>query len=882
MMPCTQTFPIDSSRNTRFRCTDASASVQGEVYKARDVRLDRTVAIKVLPAHLSENVQLRQRFEQEARAVSSLNHPNICTLHDIGRAEGIDFMVMEYIEGETLAERIARGAIPLEEAIEIGLRVADALDKAHRNEIVHRDVKPGNIILTKSGPKLLDFGLAKRGVNASGESDASAVTEQKPLTEEGAILGTFQYMAPEQVEGLDTDARTDIFALGALLYEMLTGRKAFEGKSQASLISAILSSEPRPIAELRPMTPIRVGRIVRRCLAKDPDNRWQSARDIVLELSSLNDDIDAPPPIATASRVGERFLWALALLAAVSAGVLLRGSGVAETTRLSVSLPAGHQLMSGGGGFGLLASFDISPDGRNIVYAEGSELASQLYLRRVGDFEAVAIPGTEGATMPFFSPDGKWVVYRGRGLMKVALAGGVPAKILDSYIGRGASWGLDGTIVVGGSQLTRVSEDGGVPEPIVEAEPDSVFNWPQILPGNMEVLVTLARRDRDRVVVVSLETGAVRTVLEGYTSARYVSSGHLIVRDPGTENLLAVRFDLASLEADGAPVLVVENVYASPRSGIAQFAVSDTGTLVYAPAGQGGHALVWVDREGRASEAWESERGHHTHPRVSPDGQRLAVDYVTDGYRDIWVYDLSRGSRTRLTSVGSGGPGNRLPGWMPDGKRVSFFFASPDGASGLYTRAADGGDEAEMILAGSGLFPLYWSPDGSTLLFLQQQASGGVDVLTLSDGADPVPFLSSPFNELAPSFSPDGRYVAYGSDESSRREVYVQPCPAGGQKWTISTDGGHEPLWSQDGHELFYRNGHRMMVVDVRLSPAFEAGRPRLLFEEAYATDASHQAYDIAPDGQRFLMIQDNDAERTQLNVVINWFEELKTNVASP
>ena len=371
------------------------AGGMGEVYKARDVRLDRTVAIKVLPAHLSENVQLRQRFEQEARAVSSLNHPNICTLHDIGRAQGIDFMVMEYIEGETLAERIARGAIPLEEAIEIGLRVADAIDKAHRNEIVHRDVKPGNIILTKSGPKLLDFGLAKRGVNASGESDASAVTEQKPLTEEGAILGTFQYMAPEQVEGLDTDARTDIFALGALLYEMLTGRKAFEGKSQASLISAILSSEPRPIAELRPMTPIRVGRIVRRCLAKDPDNRWQSARDIVLELSSLNDDIDAPPPIATASRVGERFLWALALLAAVSAGVLLRGSGVAETTRLSVSLPAGHQLMSGGGGFGLLASFDISPDGRNIVYAEGSELASQLYLRRVGDFEAVAIPGTK-------------------------------------------------------------------------------------------------------------------------------------------------------------------------------------------------------------------------------------------------------------------------------------------------------------------------------------------------------------------------------------------------------------------------------------------------------------------------------------------------------
>ena len=536
--------------------------------------------------------------------------------------------------------------------------------------------------------------------------------------------------------------------------------------------------------------------------------------------------------------------------------------------------------MSGDRSLGTLASFDISPDGRNIVYAEGSNLASQLYLRRVGDFEAVAIPGTDGGTMPFFSPDGHRVGYfaRRRGFRKVAVAGGVPTKISDGF-GLGGSWASDGTIVIGGPQLSRVSENGGVPEPIGTTEPDGVFSWPQVLPGSKEVLVTLARRGQDRVVVVSLETGEVRTVLEGYTSARYVSSGHLIVRDSGTENLLAVSFDLAHLEVRGAPVPSVENVYASPRSGIAQFAVSETGTLVYAPAGQGGNALVWVDREGHASEAWESEKGAYSHPRVSPDGQRLAVDHFANGYRDIWVYELGRGSRTRLTASGQR---NRLPGWMPDGTRVSFF-SSQDGTSGLYTRVADGSADAESILRGSeGLFPLSWSPDGRTLLFLEIQTQGDYDILTLSDGSDPIRFLSSPSNEVAPIFSPDGRYIAYVADDSGRREVYVRPYPAGDQKWTISIDGGQEPVWSRDGRELFYRNGVKMMVVDVRLGSSFDAERPRLLFEASYPTDSSHPAYDVAPDGQRFLMIHDNSAQRTQLNVVINWFEELKANVASP
>ena len=525
------------------------AGGMGEVYRARDTRLDRTVAVKVLPQHLSENAELRRRFEQEARAVSSLNHPNICTLYDIGRENGVDFMVMEYIEGETLADRLQKGALPLDEALACAVAIGDALDKAHRQRIVHRDLKPGNVMLIKSGPKLLDFGLAKLQPKSVQDADLSAVTEQKPLTEKGAILGTFQYMAPEQLEGGDTDSRTDIFAFGALLYEIVTGHKAFAGKSQASLISAIMSSEPRPISELRPATPKSIDRIVRRCLAKDPDDRWQSARDVVLELSSIGDEDETKETSVPTPRIRERLAWtALVLAAAVIAGVWVKTAGVSdvEATRVVIPLPPGDQLLGGSTVAGMLPPFDISPDGRTIVFASESGGDSQLYLRRLDEFEATPIPGTERARAPFFSPDGQWVGFIADGeLRKTSIKGGATIKICDLPLFVFPSWSRDGTIVFGGARLSRVPDSGGELEPFAHADTESRFERPQVLPDGRDVLVTIRGQEgRRRIAVVSIQSGEIRTLLEGYSGARYVSTGHIVLRDPETDMLSAVLFDL--------------------------------------------------------------------------------------------------------------------------------------------------------------------------------------------------------------------------------------------------------------------------------------------------------------------------------------------------
>ena len=858
------------------------AGGMGEVYRARDTRLDRTVAVKVLPQHLSENTELRQRFEQEARAVSSLNHPNICTLHDIGCENGVDFMVMEYIEGETLSDRLRKGPLPLDEALRTACAVGDALDKAHRKGITHRDVKPGNVMLTQSGPKLLDFGLAKFQSRPGREPDLSAVTEQKPLTEKGAILGTFQYMAPEQLEGGDTDARTDIFAFGVLLYEMVTGHKAFSGNSQASLISAIMSSEPRPISELRPATPKSIDRIVRRCLAKDPEDRWQSARDVVLELASIEEDGDAAEAVRPTPSTRERLAWAvLALGAAAIAGIWAstNTSSQVEVTRLVLPLLPGDQLLGDSVALGSSSSVDISPDGRVITYAARGGDDSHLYLRRLDTFEAVQVPGTEGARAPFFSPDGQWVGFRAQSqVRKAAVEGAATIKIMDLPVGffTGASWANDGTIVFAGPILTRVSDGGGDrPTPIAA---EGVFVAPQILPGGQNVLVNVTG-PTERVVVVSMESGSVRTLLEGYGGAKYVSSGHLIVRDIETDALLAVAFDLDSLEVRGTPVPVVDGVYMSPRSGTPHFAVSPTGVLVYVPAASVGTTLVWVDRQGNVIEPLEGVGGGtHSHPRLSPDGRRVAVDMFLQASRNVWVYDLTRGTRTRLTSNDAGSYSG-LPVWTPDGVRVSFYSIDR-----LYSRVADASSEPELLIVETkrGRYPISWSPDGTTLAFAENQPAGDRDIYTLHIGGEPQPFLSTSFNERSPMFSPDGHFIAYVSNQSGRDEVYVRTYPKGDEMSLVSTDGGTAPVWSRDGRELFYRNGSKMMLVPVELSATFRSERPSLLFEAQFALDgAGHPAYDVSPDGQRFLMIQESQAERTQLNVVFNWFDELERLVPS-
>ena len=890
------------------------AGGMGEVYRARDTRLDRTVALKVLPTHVATDPDLRQRFEREARTVAALNHPHICTLHDVGRAtplpqpspptgegarsageEAIDFLVMEYLQGETLADRLKKGALPQEQTLRYANQIADALDKVHRQGITHRDLKPGNIMLTKAGAKLLDFGLAT--LKAPSPANAAALsalpTQQERLTEKGTILGTFQYMAPEQLEAKDADARTDIFAFGTVLYEMATGKRAFEGESQASLTAAILTSHPPPMSSLQPLTPPVLERVVKRCLAKDPEDRWQSARDLSEELKWI---AEGSSDAGGAGPLGPRPRYVAWVAAGVIVGAIAAGGAVWSVMRTSssapgvlthtvVSLPSNEQL----GAVGASPPMAISPDGTRLVYASQNGGRTQLYLRPLNQFEANVIPGTEGARDPFFSPDGQWVgFFADVTLQKVSVTGGAPQPICDAPdISLGASWGPDDTIVfaAGLSGLVRVPAGGGTPESLTtpDAEKGEVrHSWPQILPGGESVLFTITTEEGPRIGVLSLATGDWRTLPSGgeATQAQYVPTGHLVFAQSG--ELLGVPFDLARLELDGPPGSVLDGVYASPGLGglgLAYFAVSRSGSLVYAPGGAAiaENSLVWVDRDGRASPL-TGGRGTYRYPRLSPDGRRIAVDFRSQtGDRDIWIYELERGTLSRLTVEGT----NRNPVWAREGTQVTFT-SNRAGPFDLYWKPADGSGQSEALLTrANSQFPTSWSPDGRQLAFYEVNPTTARDIWVLAQDDDPSPFLRTSFNERSPTFSPDGRWLAYVSNESGRDEIYVLAYPGPGGRSQVSTDGGTEPVWSANGRELFYRNGDQMLTVAVETEPAFDAGDPQLLFEERYGVEADRNPnYDVAPDGQRFVMVKsDQDSAPTQLHVVLDWFEELNARV---
>ena len=665
------------------------AGGMGEVYKANDTRLDRSVAIKVLPSHLAADTGLRKRFEQEVRAVSSLNHPHICTLYDVGREDGIDFIVMELLEGETLAERLKRGALPLDEALRYGVEIADALDKAHRRGVVHRDLKPGNVMITPPGTKLLDFGLAK--VAAAGPSEGVSVlsalpTEAGALTAEGSIIGTLQYMAPEQLEGEQADARTDIFAFGALLYEMVTGTKAFEGKSQASLIAAILERQPPPISTLQSMSPPALDRLVRKCLAKDPEERWATAHDLHDDLqwtaeSGSETEVSTP----TVRHRGNRERIVAALVAGVVAAVIASlvtwswmRSAPPRLERFVINLPPGARLDTSAPD----TDVSISRDGARIVYVARTEEGRVLYSRTVDQLEATSLQGLGGhVRSPLISPDGNWVAFLDRTaneLKKVSIHGGPPVTIcqLGSPM-RGQTWGPGNAIifaeVVDGTGLWRVPAGGGDPEPLTTPDIDNGERnhlWPEILPGGQAVLFTIemgAATESVQIAVLSLETGEQKILIPGGSHPRYTSTGHIVYSVPGA--LRAVAFDVGRLEVTSDPVPVLEGV-TTKGSSAANFSVSAEGSLVYTagPSGGGGQrTLVWVDRQGK-EEAVTAEPRSYTYPRISPDGGRVALD-VRGGDNDIWIWDFARETLTQLTFD----PGNdNYPVWTPDGTRVAF------------------------------------------------------------------------------------------------------------------------------------------------------------------------------------------------------------------
>ncbi len=839
----------------------------GEVWKARDTRLERSVAIKVLPPELAANAQLRLRFEREAKTISQLNHPHICTLYDVGDG----FLVMELLEGESLAERLERGALPLPDVLKLGAQIADALDRAHRAGVVHRDLKPGNVMLTKSGAKLLDFGLAKSAVVDVVVTDG--LTVSKPLTQAGTILGTFQYMAPEQLEGDEADARTDMFALGALLYEMATGRRAFDGKTKTSLIAAIVKEQPRSISEIVPLTPPAFEHVVTRCLAKDPEERWQSARDVSQELRWIAQSSSQPGSQAGVERpaptrrrpVGTWIAWTVALLAAgvAIASVLTRPRAQPQVMRFSApntitSRPAET--------YGAIA---ISPDGREIVYSAASGTSRMLFRRPIDQFEPTAIAGSEGGVQPFFSPDGKWVGFFARQrLWKVPLSGGRPTELARAARSRGGEWLDDGTIVFcpyyyGG--IERVASSGGavtVVSKVDRAAGERSHRWPRALPDGKTILYSVGLGgswDTARVVAHRLDTGERKVVLNGGTDARYVPTGHLVyVRGP---SLYAVPFDVDALEIRGESSEVVSGV-ANHSAGGAEFAFSRHGTLVYFSPGVGGDEggrLVMMNRRGEREPAPLPD-GDFAHPMFSPSGTSLVAE------RDfsLWTIDLLRGTNTRVAT------GARMgwPIWSPDGKRI-FYASERAGPWQVWSRAADGSDEERRLSKVEySVTPSAVSPDGGEVLLHSDHADTGTDIEAMDSGGAIRSLVRSDADDDGGTYSPDGRWIAYFSDESGQQEVYVRPRDGSG-RWQISNQGGTYPRWVLDD-EIAYLAGTKIMTVPVKTSPSFTAGAPRLLL------DANASDFDLTRDG-RVLVVEAPDPSSApgRLNVVVNWFEEI-------
>ena len=886
------------------------AGGMGEVYKACDIRLGRDVAIKVLPAGFAADPERRHRFELEARAVSALNHPHICVLHDVGSQDGIDFLVMEYLDGQSLAQRLARRkggaeAPPLrtQEVLELGAQIADALASAHRRGIVHRDLKPANVMLTKAGVKLLDFGLAKLRLQQVGPvAEVSALSTQGPATSPGAVMGTVPYMAPEQLEGKETDARTDLFAFGCVLYEMLTARRAFGGDSEASVISAIMTGEPAPLSTLQPLTPPALDRLVRRCLKKDPDDRWQTASDVAEELRGISQDAVATDSLrAVAPRRGRRGLvWGFGTVAALLLGFglvaglkLMRfGSPPAEPLRLTLSFPVESGLYTDN-----INPLALSPDGKTLVYM-GADKKGLLFVRRLDRGEVKPISGTDGSLAPFFSPDGLEVGFFANGkLKKVALAGGMPITLCDAPDNRGGSWGPDGTIVFVPTMKTglwRIPSSGGEPSAVTTPAAGTVVRhiFPQVLPDGDHVLFSLVDPPGwTRTAVVSLRTGEQRTLLEKAVDARYVASGHLLFHRGGLVN--AVPFDLKRLEVTGPPVQVLDDVVTNRHAlAICEYAVSRDGTLVYVPSRQLQRTLVWVDRKGAVTQVPFPPAGYGE-VALSPDGGRLAATTIDQHQTTALVVgDIARGTLSRSPAEGIAGD----VAWTPDGTRLAFSFMpkAPDGAGrfGIFVQNADLSTPPER-LTGSDVqqqAPDSFSSDGRWLLVqvynfnvpVSANTSQDLFVLPLTGAKILRPFVQTKACEYQARFSPDGRFIAYTSYESERAEVFVRPFPGPGPMSQISTDGGWWPLWSRDGRELFYWQDDKLMVVDVETAATFRAGRPRTLFQGLFF-GTEHNNYDVTPDGTRFLMIKADPAESGEkhVNVVMNWFEEVKAKMAA-
>jgi len=855
------------------------AGGMGEVYQARDTRLNRTVAIKILQGHLALDGDVRQRFEREARIISSLNHPHICTLYDVGHEDGMDYLVMEFVEGESLAERLARGPMPIAELLKTGAEVADALDRAHRQGLVHRDLKPGNIMLTKSGAKLLDFGLARALPPSRSMSDLSSPTMSRPITAEGTIVGTFQYMAPELLEGGEADARSDIFSFGAVLYEMATGRRPFEGRSQASLIAAILKETPQPVSSLAPLSPPALDRTVMRCLEKNPDDRWQTARDLLLELKWVGEGSRAgvPAPVASRRKTRERFAWGLAalgVLAAIGLGAVAVARAPRPPEPVQFFIPTPASILSVG-------SPKVSPDGKYLAFnATDSAGVSRLWLRPFGSLTTSPIPGTENAARPFWSPDSRYLAFMADGkLKKIAVTGG-PIQTVGETGSRGdGSWSRSGIILFDNSSsdsIMRISAAGGVSTPVTRIDRsrgETGNAWPQALPdGRHFLFLALASRPESTALKLGdLRSGKTRVLMTGNLSRiEYVAPGYaLFVRDRA---LLAQRFDTGKLELQGEPFPVVDDVaVGGGGASNAEFSASENGVLVFrGSAGEGLSRLTWVDRAGKDLQTL-GEPGAYSALAVSPDGKRIAME-VGAGNSDLWTLETGRNVMTRFTFSPAG---DYWPVFSPDGARIAY--TSDQGGFGVWVKPATGArPESLLSRASVNIGPCDWSTDGRTIACMVQVGSQWHLWTQPAAGGPAQPFITGPFRFMEPRISPDGRWIAYSSNESGRREVYIQPYPGLGGKWQVSGQGGRDPVWRRDGKEIFYVSPAGALIAVGVVAPAggaLDLGAPRVLFTGVTVDEnpIGHN-YVASADGQRFLLKRKvRDRELPASTVFMNW-----------
>jgi serine/threonine protein kinase/Tol biopolymer transport system component len=888
------------------------AGGMGEVYRARDTRLDRTVAVKILPAHLSDSPEARQRFEREARAISSLNHPNICVLHDVGVEDGTSYLVMEYIQGESLDARLQKGPLPLKLAMESGIQICEALEKAHRAGIVHRDLKPGNIMLTASGAKLLDFGLAKpaaallgaQPVTGKGQLTPSTPTMNlsalggpaNPLTQQGSIVGTFQFMAPEVLQGQEADARSDIFSFGCVLYEMITGRRAFEGKSQISVASAILEKDPEPVTKVLPLAPVALDHVVNDCLAKDPEARWQNAADIARQLRwiATSGSGVTPAPVLDSRRRWLGYLPWAAVIAALAAALVWSNVRAPEPPRTMRSfLPPPADV-----GFDFTGDFSGPP----VLNNEGTAIAFSartpkdrdlLWVQNLNELTARKLDGTEGASFPFWSPDGKFLGFFADGHLKKVVAAGGPVTILaETPNARGGAWNQDNIIIYEPDyrdSIWKISAAGGTPERLTkfEAGKHTTHRWPRFLPDGKHFLFFATNHSggsEQGIYIGSMQDGSYKHVIDADSDAQY-ASGYLIYHLQS--QLLAQKFDLGSGTVSSDALSLANVVEYDAGTWHTTFSASQNGVLVYEPGSKTlGVDLFWRDRTGKILGKVGDRAFYKGSGRISPDGKRLAVS-MGDPQADIWVFDLERGTHTRLTF---GGATHLMPSWSADGQRVVYVRmngTTAQSGTSLRARLANGGGQEESLMesdvngAARTLLAPQLSPDGKYLVHTEQNGpSAGIWALPLTGEKKPFSIVLPPTAQtriVQSRLSPDGHWLAYTSTESGREEVYVTHFPSGEGRWQISQNGGTFPAWSSNSKQVWFLGTDSYLQTagvdtangELQLEPL------RSLFQVNFTAPVG-EPYDVAPDGQRMIFSTYPENSPTPLVLVSNWTAELK------